>query len=76
MAFENAVALSPESCLNLARRPTFKKQKFKVGVVTASRDRVGTLKGAPAIGSLSPAGCLVTPLGEPLSGVPRGGKEV
>lgn len=51
-------------------------QKFKVGVVTASRDRVGTLKGAPAIGSLSPAGCLVTPLGEPLSGVPRGGKEV
>lgn len=49
-------------------------QKFKVGVVTASRDRVGTLKGAPAIGSLSPAGCLVTPLGEPLSGVPGVGQ--
>lgn len=51
-------------------------QKYKVGVVTASKDREVTLKEAPAIGSLSPAGCLVTPLSEPLAGVPSVDREV
>lgn len=45
-------------------------------MVTASRNRVVTLKGMTAIESPSPAGCLTTPLGEPLAGVSNGGREI